>query len=68
MQLFNTLPARFLHNGKQCPLQQTSAAAVAQESLYTCKTVWVCELREECVLRNQGESFLVSVPAIVLSP
>lgn len=30
--------------------------------------VGVCELSEERVLRNQGESFLVSVPAIVLSP
>ena len=29
--------------------------------------MWVCELSEECVLRNQGESFLVSVPAIVLA-
>lgn len=55
-------------NSFQSPLQQTSHAAVAQECIYLKNCVGVCELSEECVLRSQGESFLVSVPAIVLSP
>lgn len=71
MQPFNILPTHFLHDRKQCPTSTATKQCgchCTRKSMYTCKTAWVRELSEECVLRNQGESFLVSVPAIVLSP
>lgn len=70
MQLFNTLPTHFLHDRKQCPVSTATnqSGCPCARACILAKQLWVCELSEECVLRNQGESFLVSVPVIVLSP
>lgn len=70
MQLFNTLPTHFLHDREPFPEststnQQGCRCARVYIVAKLCGCVsWV----KECVLRNQGESFLVSVPAIVCSP
>lgn len=55
-------------NSVQCPLQQTGAAAIAQEHVCLQNKCGCVSRGKECVLRNQGESFLVPVPAIVPSP
>lgn len=43
IEIFNTLTTHFLHNKNsvQCPLQQTSAGAVAQEHVYLQNSVGV---------------------------
>ena len=68
---FSTLsPTHFLHDRKQCPVSTVT-------NQRGCRCARTCKLAKqrgrvswakECVLRNQGESFLVSVPGIVLSP
>lgn len=68
MQPFSTPPTHFLHDRASNVHCNKTAWLSLHKSMYTCTTAGVCELSEECVLRNQGESFLVSVPAIVLSP
>ena len=69
-QLFIIVPSNFLHNSKQCPVSTATNrwGCRCARACMLAKQMWVCEPSKECVLRNQGESFLVSVPAIVPSP